>query len=401
MKQLKVIFVDDQKVLLHAVQRVIRKSAKTWIVHYFDHASCALSWMQEHPVDVVVSDMRMPGMDGVEFLTLVKQRFPNVIRFILSGYSGSDHTLEAVKVAHQFFVKPFSTKSLVEALELTHSLYKRIRNPGLQSIIAAIDRVPTPRRVFYEINEAIHHPHTRLDDIAAIIERDTGISCKILQLVNSAFFGQCQQVMDVRQAVGILGLEIIKSLVLVVGIASDHKEVLKGLISVDLFSAHSMEVAKHCQWMGKELGYSTLDQNTLFTIGLLHDVGRLILIKSYAELYTENGWQEDPYATQLHISQIEQLANDHAGIGAALIALWGLPPKIANTVAFYPTPELATHDDLHFCRLLHIADTISNAKRNHPGIPVSGPHKTSIDNLKEVGAMFPIEDWLEELWNVQ
>jgi putative nucleotidyltransferase with HDIG domain len=398
MKALKVIFIDDQVFLLNAIERIVRKAATNWDVRYFDAARSALAWMEENPVDVVVTDMRMPLMDGVQFLDVVRLRFPNVIRFILSGCTHTDRTLDAIRVAHQYFVKPFSTRNLIEALELTHTLYKRIRNPGLQGIIASVDRIPTPRRVFYEISEALDHPDSRIDDIAQIIERDTGVSSKVLQVVNSAFFGQSNPVMDIREAVAILGYEAIRSLVLIVGIASDHKEVLGGLISIDLFSDHCMEVARYCRWMGKQLGYSVQDQNTLFTIGLLHDIGRLLIIKKYAELYTEHGLTENPYTTKLHISQFEKLAEDHAGIGAALIALWGLPPRIVNTIAFYPTPESAEHDDLHFCRILHIGDAISNTRRIHRSIPDTGSAGATIENLKEIGSMFPIRDWIESMW---
>jgi putative nucleotidyltransferase with HDIG domain len=174
---------------------------------------------------------------------------------------------------------------------------------------------------------------------------------------------------------------------------------LNGLINVDLFSDHSIEVARNCRWMANQLGYSLSDQNTLFTIGLLHDIGRLLIIKKYAELYTENGLTEDPYTTRLHIAQFEKLAEDHAGIGAALIALWGLPPRIANTIAFYQGPDEAENDELHFCRILHIADAISNTKRTNRSVPCSGPAGEKIQNLIQIGHMFPIKAWIDAMWS--
>lgn len=397
MKQLSVLFVDDQKILLNAVERVVRRQAKNWNVQFADSAERAIKLLEESNINVVVSDMRMPKMDGVQLLEYVKDKHPNVIRFILSGYSQTDRTLDAVKVAHQYFIKPFSTQDLIDALELTHSLYKRIRNPGIQGLIASIDRLPTPRKVFYEISHELNNPDTSIEKIGSIISSDPAISGKMLQVVNSAFFGRSSRVENINESVSLLGLEAIRSLVLIAGIASDHKEMLNGLISIDLYSTHCMEVGLICKWIGKKLNYNTQEQDILFTVGLLHDIGKLILIKKYTELYTENGWKEDPYTTKLHINQIEKLANDHAGIGAALIALWGLPARVVNTIAFYNNMQEYKNDDLYFSPILHVADGLSNYLKSREPKSFSTTHFIDMKSLDETEADFPIDAWAEEI----
>jgi HD-like signal output (HDOD) protein len=391
------LFVDDQRILLNAVERVIRREAKNWEAIFSNSASSALETLEELPIDVIVTDIRMPGMDGVELLSIIKEKHPNVIRFILSGYSSNDRTMEAVRVAHQFFLKPFSTREIIEGLDLTHSLYKRIRNPGLQGIISSIDRLPTPRRIFYEISQLLNDPDVSLESISDTISRDTGISGKILQIVNSAFFGQSHRITDIQEAVNILGIETIRSLILIVGIASDNKEILGGIISIDLYSNHCLEVARIAKWIASKLRYCLDDQNTLFTIGLLHDTGRLIMLKKYAEVYTQNQWKEDPFSAKLHISQIEKLADDHAGIGAALIALWGLPSTIVNTIAFYPEPNNVELDPKGFCRIIYIADAISNWTHTKPNSTLGGGKSIGIETLLQEVHVYPIESWIEEL----
>ena len=397
MKPLSVLFVDDQKTLLNAVERIVRKQAKEWEVFFSDSAATAIEILHSHNISVVVSDMRMPGMDGVELLDHVKDKYPNIIRFILSGYSKTNRTLDAVRVAHQYFIKPFSTKELISALELTHTLYKRIRNPGLQSIIASIDRLPTPRRIYYQISTELNNPHTTIEKVSNIIASDTAITGKILQVVNSAFFGRSQRVDSIDESVGILGLEAVRSLVLVAGIASDHAEILNGLISVDLYSKHCMEVALICKWIARELGYSPQQRDTLFTVGLLHDIGKLILIKKYSEFYLEHGWKESPYETKLHINQIEKLADEHAAIGAALIALWGIPTQIVNTIAFYSDPAENEFDEDHFSCILHVADGISNYLHIGNETPFIESDAINLESLQKAGFDYPIEQWFEEI----
>jgi len=369
-KTLKVLFVDDQEILLKAVERVVKRQTKNWQVQLAVSGNEAIEHLKGGHFDVVVTDMRMPGMDGVELLEHVKEHYPNIIRIILSGYSKNERTITAVRVAHQYFIKPFSTHELIEALELTHSLYKRIRNPGLQGIIASIDRLPTPKRVYYEIQEAIQNPHTTVEQIAAIISKDTGITGKLLQVVNSAFFGQSRRIECIENAVTVLGVEAIRSLVLIAGIASDHKEMLNGIISINLYSQHCFEVGTLAKNIAHKLHKSQKDQNTLFTIGLLHDVGKLVILKKYAETYTENGWREDPFTTKVHITQIEKLADDHSGIGAALVALWGLPARIVNTIAYYEHPESVEIEDHQYTLILHLADGISNYLHSKNPLPL-------------------------------
>ena len=358
-RPLKVLFVDDQTILLNAIERVVRRQARDWEVELAASGKEALARLETKPFDVIVSDMRMPGMDGVDLLEYVRDHYPNLIRIILSGFSQNDRTIESVRVAHQFFIKPFSTQDLIDALQLTHCLYKRIRNPGLQSLIASIDRLPTPKQVYFDIQTAINNPNTTVEEIAQIIVRDTGITGKILQVVNSAFFGQSQRIESIEQAIKVLGIESIRSLVLIAGIASDQKEILNGIISLDLYSQHCIEVAMIAKKLACLLGKTREEQATLFTIGLLHDVGKLVLLKKYVEVYHEQKWRESPYSAITHISQIEKVAVDHAIIGAALVALWGIPAKIVNAIAFHEYPQEVENDDQHFALILHIADKVS------------------------------------------
>jgi HD-like signal output (HDOD) protein len=397
-RSLRVLFVDDQTTLLNAVRRVVQKQASSWHVFSAMSGEEAVQLLKQNPVDVVVTDMRMPGMDGVTLLTHVKEQYPNVIRFILSGYSNNDRTLEAIKVAHQFFLKPFSTREMIDALELTHSLYKRIRNPGLQSLIASVDRLPTPRRVFYQISHRLNDDYASMEEIGEIIASDPGIAGKVLQVANSAFFGQKQPVDNIHQAVTVLGVDTLRSLVLVAGIASDHKEVLNGLISVNLYSRHSLEVALISKWIAEHMGMGRDQQEALFTIGMLHDVGKLVMIKKYTEVYQANGWIEDPYQTQLHLRQIENLYCDHACIGAALIALWGLPVKVVNTLAYYIDPMESPLEDRTFECILHLADGISNYlhEGKNQGILQSGHILPSVP--KWMGPVSQsLDEWIETI----
>jgi len=358
-RPLAVLFVDDQTTLLNATERVVKRQTKNWKVKLATSGNEALELLEETPFDVIVSDMRMPGMDGVELLDTVRDRYPNIIRIILSGYSQNERTIESVRVAHQFFIKPFSTQDLIDALVLTHSLYKRIRNPGLQSLIASIDRLPTPRQVYFDIQNAINDPNTTVEEIAQIVIRDTAITGKILQVVNSAFFGQSQRIESIEQAIKVLGLESIRSLIMIAGIASDHKEMLSGVISLDLYSQHCVEVAYIARELARFLERPSDERDALFTMGLLHDVGKLVLLKKYVEVYQDNHWKENPYTAITHINQIEKLTDQHSLIGAALVALWGIPAKIVNAIAFHENPSEAGNDALHYVSILHLAEKVS------------------------------------------
>src|SRR5262250_288397 len=102
----RILFVDDDPQLLSGLGKALRKHRHRWTMVFADSGDAALAEIHRATFDVVVSDMRMPVMDGAELLAQIRDRDPSTIRMILSGFSERNAIVRAQPVAHQFFNKP-------------------------------------------------------------------------------------------------------------------------------------------------------------------------------------------------------------------------------------------------------------------------------------------------------
>ena len=102
----KLLFVDDDPAVLQGLRRMLRVMADEWEMSFAESGQQALQMMKKVPVDMVVSDMRMPGMDGAQLLKEVKNNFPGTIRIILSGYVDETAIIRSSGSVHQFLSKP-------------------------------------------------------------------------------------------------------------------------------------------------------------------------------------------------------------------------------------------------------------------------------------------------------
>lgn len=394
---LSVLFVDDQPLLLKMIYNVIQFKAPDWNIRLAGSGSEALQFLEEESSEIIVSDMNMPGMDGMSLLQTVREKHPNLLRFILSGQSSKNNILSSVGVAHQFLNKPIQMNELVEALELSRSLYRRIQDPGLQKMISTVGTFPTPREVYFKITNMLNDSEVELSDISEVVSEDVAISAKILQLVNSAFFGRGSRVDSINEAVSVLGIQNIRSLILVVGFAAEQDAELNTMISIDAYAQHALEVGQLSRWIAKRSGLKREEQDSLFTAGLLHNIGKLVVVDHHKDYYQENGIQENPYEDQLHIEELGIEENRHALIGAALLALWGLPAKIINAVAFHHDPEDSSGPQSNYAMLVHVAEAITNF--NH----CSDAEKSIFDSrfintkyVEELELRDEIERWMIE-----
>ncbi|MCG8525031.1 MAG: response regulator [Opitutales bacterium] len=357
---LSVLFVDDQPILLKMLLSFLEIKAPDWRIQTAKDGPEALEVLEKETPEIVVSDMNMPGMDGMNLLQNVKQKHPSLIRFILSGQPGQGEILKSVGVAHQFLNKPVKMEELFHALELSRSLYRRVQDPKLQEMISNVGTLPTPRDVYFKISKMLEDPELELGDIAQVISEDASISAKILQLVNSAYFGFSSRMDSIADAVGTLGIENIRSLILIIGVSCTKNEEIEPFFDVGAFGRHSLEVGKLCRTIGKMKGLKGREIESVFTAGLLHDIGKLVIVDHHLDTYRERCFaKEQVEKPHLEVEESGFEKNKHPLVGAALLALWGMPAKVVNAVAYHHEPS---ETDSHLAAIVHLAESITNAK---------------------------------------
>ena len=131
MTSLHVLFVDDEQAILDGLRNSLRKERKRWDMTFALGGQQALEDMKQTPADVVITDMRMPGMDGAELLRHIQRDFPAAARIVLSGQAERESIMRALPVTHQFLHKPCDGETLRAVIEQTHALHKLMQNPAL------------------------------------------------------------------------------------------------------------------------------------------------------------------------------------------------------------------------------------------------------------------------------
>jgi DNA-binding NarL/FixJ family response regulator len=224
----RILFADDEALVLEGLQRMLRNMRPEWDMVFVAGGAKALELMEQSPFDVVVSDMRMPGMNGAVLLGEVMKRFPRTIRLILSGHADQELILKCVGSTHQYLTKPCEPDALRAAVRRATELENSLQDQNLRQLISQMDRLPSIPSLYIEIVELLRDPDVGIQEVAEIIAKDMGMTAKILKLVNSSFFGLHRRLSSAAEAASYLGLDTIKSLVLSINAPSAYLQRLLG-----------------------------------------------------------------------------------------------------------------------------------------------------------------------------
>ena len=352
MTKKKILFVDDDPNILDSLRRMLRALRNEYEMYFAGSGSEALKIMEGQRFDVVVSDMRMPGMDGAELLEIIKQKHPYTIRIMLSGQADEHSILRTVGVVHQFLAKPCDPEKLKAILIQTSALQDILFDGGLKSLISQVGKLPSLPSTYARLQKAIATPDVEINDLAEIITQDIAMTAKVLQLVNSSFFGIYSRVDSPGRAVTLLGLDTIKVLVLGLEIFSQIK-VPEQVFHVDSLWEHSLMVGK----IAKDIAAGQTNEKEFisdtFLAGTLHDLGKLVLLSSLPDEYLQVIDMAEEKNITMREAELAVFGATQSAVGSYLLGLWGFSGPIVEAIGFqnslekYPadifTPALAVH----------------------------------------------------------
>jgi HD-like signal output (HDOD) protein len=333
----KILFVDDEPRILEGLERMLRPMRQHWSVSFAGSGQAALEIMKNGRFDVVVSDVRMPVMNGLQLLSEVKKLYPETVRIILSGESDRELTMKAINVSHQFLNKPCNTDMLKAAITRTCGLSDLLRKESLKAMVSRLDSLPSLPALYLEIMNELKSNDSSINKIGDIISRDLAMTAKILQLVNSAYFGLPRHISSPEQAVFLLGLDTIKSLVLSIQVFSKFKMKSMPEVFQSRLWDHSMKTARLAQTISRQERQEQTVIDNSFMAGMLHDSGKLIMASCFPDQYNDVVCFS---GGNLSLTDRERDAFDvtHSEAGAYLMGLWGLPNPIIEAIAFHHSP---------------------------------------------------------------
>ncbi|MEQ8762646.1 MAG: response regulator [Planctomycetota bacterium] len=387
----RILFVDDEPNVLSGLRRGLRAHRSEWELHFAGSAEEAIEVLAGQEVDVIVTDMRMPGMDGAELLKHVADQHPSLVRIALSGQSDEEILLKSAAPTHQFLTKPCAAEVVFETISRACALRDLLAGGELQRLVASLGALPILPDIFSRIQAAVQDPKFSIQDIGDIVAQDIGLSTKILQIVNSAFFGLRTKVSSPGQATCLLGLEIVKALVLTAAIfdSADFDE--DSGIDFDELWRHSNMVGALARRLGKAEGQDKAFMDLAFLAGLLHDVGRLVLACNLPARLGAAVRRAGEDRFSLWKCEAEELGSSHAEIGAYLLGLWGMPDSIVEATAFHHHPDDCLHEGFAVLTAVHAADAL--LRETDGGPPLESVSRGYLDRLDLSGRL---EAWRAE-----
>ncbi|OQX18013.1 MAG: hypothetical protein BWK76_08900 [Desulfobulbaceae bacterium A2] len=334
-----ILFVDDEPLVLNALRRMMHPLGRDWQMYFVESGAEALKICAREQVDVVVTDMRMPNMSGHQLLQEVRRHWPRTVRVILTGQPDMETHNEALSVTHYFLWKPTELPMLQALLARINRLDSILASESLQNLLGDLDTLPSLPELFIRLTELLDRRETTIDDISNLISRDMGMTAQLLKTVNSAFLGLNRTISSLNQAVMYLGLDMIRSLVLV-----HHLFVTCDRLNTDSSIRglwdYSLLVGGLAQRIAEQQHASVQAAGDAFLAGLLHDAGKLILACKLPDVYTAIQQETAGASWASSTRERELLGTDHAAIGAYLAGLWGLPQQVVEAVALHQCSEL-------------------------------------------------------------
>ncbi len=389
----RLLFVDDDPNLLMALQRGLHGMRGEWEMEFAAGPRVALELLDVRAFDVVVSDMRMPEMTGMDLLNTVQERFPQSIRILLSGQSDRDSILRSVAHAHQYISKPCEVRQLREVLSQTIALTDLLANSAIKAFISRLSSIPSLPSLYMEVTEALRSPDPSPAKIGDIIARDMGMTAKILQVSNSAIYGIRTEVTQPEKAVLLLGLETVQSLVLSLSVFSSLGPGLQAASCADALWQHSSMSGALCKAIGRVERIEPALAGAYLSAGLLHDIGKLVIASADPELHQQITREVSMGArTRLEIEQ-DLLGCTHAEVGAYLLGIWGLPVSIVEAVAWHHRPSASPVSQFSPLAAVHVASAMM-ARANPP--LSDGDASIDMDFLERIGKLPQLETWTEK-----
>jgi putative nucleotidyltransferase with HDIG domain len=326
-----ILFVDDERPVLEGLRVRLHGLKSKWAMRFVESGALALEAMRELPCDVIVTDLRMPAMDGAELLQRVSQEWPQTIRIVLSGSSEIELTMALVPLAHQYLSKPCQPWQLESVVERCLMLHELLDQEPLRQIVGRLRKLPSLPKIYVALQNILEDPDVTVGDVAALVSADSALAARVLQLVNSAFFRLAKRMSNIEQAVSYLGFKAIRNVALSVEVFSQWPGGAESGIDLGQLQVHVHAVAA----AATALTARTPLADDALLAGLLHDIGYWVLAQECPEELRRAVALSISDRMPLHVAETQVLGASHATIGAYLLGIWGLPHAVVEAVAHH------------------------------------------------------------------
>jgi putative nucleotidyltransferase with HDIG domain len=388
---LRVLLVDADAPALRAMARLVRHLRPDCAVAIHADGRAAIADLDAKLSDLVIADIGLPGVSGIEVLRHARARRPEAIRVAVSGFVSPPAQLAIVmKLAHRFLDKPLSTELLQEVIDRAEALYRDVPSIDDRGALIAATDLPSAPVLYARLRQVLADPDRSVTQLADLIRRDDAMSARVLQVASSALYGATFQTTNVFDAVLRVGSRTLQSLALSVGAfrsfgVSDH---CAGF-DIDVHEAHAFLVARIAARI-----VPSAQAEDAFAMALLHDIGKLVFASRRAAQFAPVLAMAAVEGKALAVVETETGFASHATAGARLLGAWGLPASLVDAVAHHHNPTLLGATAWGAPPAVHVADVLAHEVAASRGIvPASAVPMIDHALLMSLGVAGNLDAW--------
>lgn len=364
---MRILFVDDEARVLDGLRRLLFRQRAEWSMHFATTGAEALEIMAKDSFDLIVTDMRMPLMDGAELLGRVREVHPRAVRIVLSGHADVNQAVRAMDIAHQYLSKPCDGPTLIATIEQAGLLRRMLDQDELRELVLRIGHLPSAPATYARMMKLMSDPNSCIEDFAELLEKDPALTAKLLQVANSAFFANDSRVTRAAAAASRIGLQALRALTLFLEAPDQFGDKSPG---VEAISREVADRGQRAAALARRLCATPSGRETATTAALMHELGRLAIASRLENEYARVVAHANASGQPLVEVEREVFGADHAAVGAYLLTLWQLPGEMVEAIARHhdPGPLPDPLDALGAVRLATawVSDAIPDAWREDP-----------------------------------
>ncbi len=360
------VVVDDEEEILKALKSLFRR--EKYNIQFFSSGAEALQFLEHNCVDVIICDMRMPEISGIELLERSAIVNPDAIRIMLSGYEEKNVVLDAIQsgFAQNYIIKPWDDQQLRSIVKEALELKERLKKKHLLSLLYPFQNLPSPPKLHSRLIKILRSETKSQKEIVHEIEKNPALVAKLLRLSNSVFYSTRKQISDISEAISFIGTEFVLSIVLGHETFNILKKDVDPLIVKQIEAIREISILR--AHVARELSIQWLqinDQHEIYVAALLLDIGLILRFYSaperFYEFYNAYKNKNEP----MYFIDKEIFSTTHDIVGAALLTYWNFPNGIIDAVENHHSRKV----DNTLITIIQLADAMVQKNDSHPHDP--------------------------------
>jgi HD-like signal output (HDOD) protein/CheY-like chemotaxis protein len=379
---MRILCVHDDPTVLERLRRALLEREREWEVRLERTSDRAMDAFEQWLPDAVVAGLRPPSVDGVDLLMRVRDERAEIIRLAIGDPTLNEATLRSLKIAHRVVPETVPPGDFVETLRRSLLLRDLVAPPPLRKLLGEMGTLPAVPHVYSELTRRLESPSVSVVELADLVSEDVALASQVLRMANSAYFGRERSVTGLTDAAARLGTRLLRSLVLTAELYGGFALPRSYAGRMEEFQRHSALVARIASSLEPRAAW----KDDAFSAGLLHDVGKLVLMSRITERYEAIEAEALESGRELHDVEVQRLGAHHGTIGACLLGMWGLPSTILEAVHGHHGISLEVQHALNPSRAVALADRLAH-------------NVTDPDDIREGRSALPIAVVTDPRWS--